>query len=218
MARNVSLGEVIQRAQESRVADIWTAIPAVVQSYDPTTRTADLRPLTLRPVRNVDTEEIEHEELPILPSVPVAFPGAKGFRIEFPIDPGTTGIVVFLTLSAAKWRTGAADGTTPAEPGDQRLHHPGNGVFLPGLLPDTATTPATSVAALTITAAEIRLGDETAPDTAARASTTNARLDALESFMSSHVHHVAAAPGDSDAAAGFSAGGGDVASPTIKIP
>lgn len=175
------------------MADVWTAIPAVVQSYDPTTRTADLRLLTLRPVRNVDTDETEHEELPILPSVPVAFPGAKGFRIEFPIDPGTTGLVVFLTLSAAKWRTGAADGTTPAEPGDQRLHHPGNGVFFPGLLPDTATTPATSVAALTITAAEIRLGDETASDFAALASLVMDRLNTIQNAHDTHKHGGAAA-------------------------
>lgn len=214
MARSVTLGELVQRGQESRLEDVWTAAPAVVQSYDPATRTADLRPLTLRPVRNLDTDETEHEEIPILPSVPVAFPGAAGFRIEFPINPGTTGLVVFLTRSAAKWRTGAADGATPAEPGDLRLHHPGNGVFYPGLLPDTAATPATAAPALTITAAEIRLGDETAADAAARASTTNARLDALEAFANNHTH----ASNGTPPSPLLTPGGGDVASPSIKIP
>lgn len=158
-----------------------------VEKYDPVTRTADIRVLVKRPIRNVDTDETEHEELPILPSIPVCFPGAGtdgAIMISWPIAVGTLGLVLVQTLSGAKWRTGPANGAQPQEPGDQRTHHPGNARFLPGILTDTASTPATAVNALVIAAPEVRLGDHTAIDPVALEPASQANLDALVSAIS----------------------------------
>lgn len=221
MGLNVDLGELIHRAQESRLEDVWTALPGAVESYDPATRTANVRPLVRRPVTNVDTGETEHEDLPVLPSVPVLFPGAAGGLVQicWPIAKDTTGLLVVLTYSAAAWRTGAGGGGQAREPGDRRTHHPGNVVFLPGWLPDTRARDANAVNALVLEAPEVRLKAHDAADPVARSSTTNARLDALEAFASSHVHSGVTAGSDpSGTAAGFTPGGGDVGSPDVKVP
>ena len=177
---DVSLTELIQRAQESRLTDVWTAIPGAVESYDPTTRTADVRPLVKRPIFSESADGFMHEELPILPSIPVLFPMAGPSMITFPIPVGATGLVVIMTLSAHQWRGGATGSPTdPAEPGDHRLHHPGNAVFIPGIVPDGTSTPATAENALVVEAPEVRLGDHTATDLVALKSLVEARFAAL---------------------------------------
>lgn len=217
MARNVGLAELVSLAQESRLSDVWTAMPGVVQSYDPTTRTADIRACVRRPIENVDTGEIEHEDLPILPSVPVLFPGAKGgIMMSWPIAQNTTGLLLVLTLSAAKWRSGADDGKFPAEPGDLRMHHPANVVFLPGWIPDTASTPATAEPALVVAASEVRLGDHTATDFVALAPATDARLDALEDFAANHTHGGVTTGSGSTGTAPGAPSGASVAATQVK--
>lgn len=190
MGETVHLADVIGRAQESRLADLWTASIGIVESYDATTRTADVRPLLLRPIENGDTGAIDHEKIPILPSVSVLFPSSPFGGFSWPIPKGTTGLLVFLTLSPAKWRVGAADGGTEAEPGDLRLHHPAHAVFVPGLVPDTASTPRTAENAIVVEGADVRLGAYDASDFVALASLVKARLDALQAAHDGHKHAV----------------------------
>lgn len=214
MARDVSLAELFTGALDSRAADVWTAAPGRVESYDPTTRTANVRVMTTRPVSNVDTDEVTHEELPILPSVPVCFPGAAGgILISWPIAVGTTGLLVFLTRSAGAWQTGAASGALPRDPGDLRLHHPGNCVFYPGLVPDTASTPATAQNALVVAAPEVRLGDHTAVDMVALDALVEARVDAFAAKYNAHKH---ASSGDPPGAGDLAATSGAVGATKVK--
>jgi hypothetical protein len=156
--------DVLRRILESRVADIETVGPGVVHSYDAATRTADVRPMTKRPIADED-DEIQHEELPIVPSCPVIFPGSGAFRITFPIKKGDGGALIHLKWSAAKWRSG--DGSKPTEPGDVRMHHLGAAIFLPGWDPDTIAIAATSEDAMVLVtdaATELRLRAHDATD------------------------------------------------------
>lgn len=130
------LAELIRKAMEHRLADVRTAMPARVQSYDVTTQTVDVSPL-VREITETAGDDIE-EALPVIPSVPVAFPRAGGFFVTFPIVPGDTGQIVICDRSIDQWRTRGSQSFTPeygyaVHPLDKRRHGLAGAVFYPGL-------------------------------------------------------------------------------------
>lgn len=130
------LAELIRKAMEHRLADVRTAMPVRVKSYDVDAQTVDVIPL-VREITETDGDDIE-EALPVIPSVPVAFPRAGGFFITFPIVPGDTGQVVICDRSIDQWRTRGSDSFTPdhgyaVHPLDKRRHGLSGAVFYPGL-------------------------------------------------------------------------------------
>lgn len=145
--------EVIARALESRLLDVWTATAGEVVTYDATARKADVRPTLRRPIFSKDGELVQ-EDLPIIPAVPVLFLRAGSTLITFPISSGTTGLLIFLHLPVDNWlvKGEASDAT------DLRLHHPGSAVFLPGLSPDTNATSQGADPALVLESTAIKLG------------------------------------------------------------
>lgn len=151
----ISLAELITRALESRLGDVWTALPGMIQTYDPATCTADVQPVIKRPIPT-ETEELTHEDLPIIPNVPVAFPRGSGgtFAITWPLVPGDHVMLVFTTLAMGQWRTKGI----PTEPGDVRLHGLGSCMAYPGIGPDAQLLPGAVLPALVVDAPAIMLG------------------------------------------------------------
>lgn len=130
------LAEVLRKVMEHRLADVRTAMPVRVESYDLTTQTVDVVPL-VREITETEGDDIE-EALPVIPSVPVAFPRAGGFFITFPIVPGDTGQIVICDRSIDQWRTRGSDSFTSdygyaVHPLDKRLHGLSGAAFYPGL-------------------------------------------------------------------------------------
>ena len=113
---------------DSRFSDVHTALPAKVMSYDKDAQQADIKPLIKRVIRTRLGSPVE-EELPIIPGVPVAFPGANGFFISFPVVPGDTGMLIFCERNIDRWRENGND----VNPGDQRCHGLAGATFHPGL-------------------------------------------------------------------------------------
>lgn len=181
----ISDAELIRRALDSRQLEIETSTIGRVEDYDPITRTADVRPLVKRPIPTT-AGEIAHEELPILPGIPVLFPGAGyehnavKWAITWPIEKGNTGLVVALKMSAARWRESSPTvDIPPVEPGDTRPHHIANTVFIPGLWPDKASSPSTAVQALCVVGEEIRIGSHLAAELVAMASYVEDRIQTI---------------------------------------
>lgn len=139
----------------SRISDIETAAVGIVVAYDPTTRTADVQLATRRPTPTEDGE-IVNTDRNVLPSVPVMFPGSGSVNVTWPIDVGTTGLVVTLRYSAQTWR--ASDGSLPTDPVDVRAHHESNSVFFPGWKPDAAIVLGATQNAYVIDAPMVHLG------------------------------------------------------------
>lgn len=148
-----TIQEVIARALESRIADVWTAMPGEVVSYDSTARKAYVQPTMRRPIETEEGELVQ-EDLPIIPAVPVLFTRAGSTLITFPIAAGDTGLLIFLHLPADSWLTSGEN----ANATDLRMHHPSSAVFLPGFSPDTNPTAQGADPALVIEATEIKLG------------------------------------------------------------
>lgn len=127
-SRNSTLQDLLARFRSSLVADLHTALPGKIVRYDASTQKADVQLLIKE--RYIDeTGATQARELPVIPAVPVQFPGAGGYRITFPVANNDTGLVVFSEASLDKWLV--SGGTV--DPSDDRRHDITDAVFLPGL-------------------------------------------------------------------------------------
>lgn len=182
--------EIIRRAIESRLADVWTAIPGRVEKYDAATQTADITPVVRRPVTKAN-DDLIHDDLPVVPNVPVLFPRGGGASITWPLQAGDHVQLIFQTLSFAQWRE---SGET-SDPGDLRLHCLGNAVCVPGLGSNAQTLPAAELPAMVLEHAEIRLGIG-ATDFVALASKVTENIQRIYDA----INGAAVSPGDGGAA------------------
>lgn len=127
--------ELITRALESRVADIYTAGPGIVQAYYPDSQTADILPGVKRAIGTLEDDTV-YEDLPIVPNVKVCFPRGGAFQITWPLNPGDSVILLSTHFGLGQWRQG--DNSQTVEPGDLRLHSLGSSLALPMLAIDSA--------------------------------------------------------------------------------
>lgn len=153
MAYTPSLEEIITLAGDERMRSLFVALPGKVVSRDLSDNTVDVEIQVRIPVLT-DDDETAHEELPILPAVPVMFQMSGPFSITFPIAAGDTGLVLAMSYSISQW----LDSGAVSNPGDTRISHISNAVFLPGLCPKADIPAAASVNALVLEAAEVRVG------------------------------------------------------------
>lgn len=121
--------DLIRAHIEHALAQVHTAMPCRVQSYDAALQVVDLVPLVRCAVHDPDGG-ITHEDYPVLPCVPVVFPRTTDHFIAFAIQPGDMGIALFCEDAIGHWRVGGGDVT---DPGFLGRHHLGSGVFIPGL-------------------------------------------------------------------------------------
>lgn len=173
MTMTPTLAEVLQVAMDEYHSDVWVALPGRVESYDATTRKASVAPITRRAYSDEDGTRVA-ERLPVVPDVPVLFPGAGAFSITWPLSVGDTGLLVFTSASLDVWlATGASD----VDPNDARRSTLTDGVFLPGLRPFASPGSATHATAMVLESS----GEIHAGGTAALA--TKADLDALKTAI-----------------------------------
>lgn len=191
------LQDIVLAALDDRASRIYTAFPAKVIDYDSTSQTATLRPVMKRALFTED-DDLEHEQLPDLPNVPIAFPRSlSGFAITWPIAAGDYVEVLVQMYSFAQWRRTSEI----SEPGDLRLHHLSNAIAIPTLAPNANPIPASQAGAnaLVIEGVEIRLGAD-ATDFVALSSKVTTELNAIKNAIS----HIVFTPGS---------GGGSLTNP-----
>ena len=178
-----SLATVIREAIETKLVDVHTGMPGRVESYDEEAQTANIRPLIKRVLREVDGSRVP-EELPVLPSVPVAFPGSGGFSMTWPLAPGDTGMLLFSEMSIDRWRTT----NEVIDPGDGRRHGLSGAMFVPGLRAQSGKLPGAAVSATAmVMRPNVILGDSTASEPIVLGS-------ALNTWLSTHTHSSAMGP------------------------
>lgn len=90
------------RAFKSRQATIWTAIPGIIQSFDPVTMTAVVQP-AIKAVVFQENGNATDVPLPLLLDCPVQFPGGGGFTHTFPVADGDECLVVFASRCIDAW-------------------------------------------------------------------------------------------------------------------
>lgn len=126
--------DVLGEFERKLLDGIHTAMPGRIESYDPATQRADVRPLIRQRIPKADTDEREHvyEDLPIIPSVRVLHPRGGGAFVHLPIATGDTVLLVFCSSGIGHWEAG--DGSVQ-DAGDERRHHPAHAVAIPGMYP-----------------------------------------------------------------------------------
>lgn len=116
---------------DARAQEVHTAIPARVEAYDPATQKVDAKPLVQRRVLGANGAEAV-EPIPIVASVPVAFPRGGGFFLSFPLQVGDLVLLVFTERSLDKWLDGRGEEVDPV---DLRTHDLSDAVAIPGVYP-----------------------------------------------------------------------------------
>lgn len=123
-----SLAQTFATLQTSLRRSMWTALPGRVQSFDATKQSADIEPLVHDTWEGEDGSS-QTGPLPVIPSVPVSFPGSGGWRVTFPVAKGDTGLLIFCSRSIDRWLSEGGS----VDPRDERTHDLSDAVFVPGL-------------------------------------------------------------------------------------
>ena len=193
--RNTTLQDLLSRFRESLLADLHTSLPGKVVKYDAATQKADVQPL----IKERYTDEsgaAQARELPVIPAVPVQFPGSGGYRITFPVVAGDVGLIVFSEASLDKWLV--SGGTV--DPADDRRHDLTDAVFLPGLRDfghalanaptDRATFGKDDGLQIHVDGSKIRIGTTTAVqlEKHPNGETLKSILDTLIAWANTHTH------------------------------
>jgi hypothetical protein len=222
--RGPTLPRVIARAIEAGLVELRVAIPARVVGYDATKQRVDVQPLIQRVT--LDEEDARHVETdPVVPGVPLMFPGGAGYRITFPISdghlvvdgatlPATTGTLFFADASLDRWLSG---GGGIVDPEIDHAHALTDGIFVPGLRPfgaalascptDHATAGADAGVQIHFRGSTITIGDEAGSDFVALAQKVLDELNAIKAAFSGHLHAPGSYTTPSGAVTGTSAPG-----------
>jgi hypothetical protein len=113
------------RALQSR---IWTALPGIVQRFDPLKMTVDVQPSVNGRGRATDGS-VTPLRMPVLPDCPVLWQGGGGVTLTFPIAVGDECLVIFGARSIdAWWLLGGVQ-----DPPEARMHNLSDGFALVGV-------------------------------------------------------------------------------------
>jgi hypothetical protein len=126
-----TLASTIKQGVDNRLKDLHTAIPGIVETFDPVTQLATVQPAIRRIfiTRDAGNETLIPSDLPILINVPVVFPRGGGFSLTFPVVKGDECLLVFCERSMDNWHeTGEVK-----VPGARRFHSLSDATALVGL-------------------------------------------------------------------------------------
>jgi hypothetical protein len=127
-------------------SNIWTSLPGIIQSYDPTKVTATVQPAVQAQIRAPDGTW-SNVSLPVCLDVPVFFPWGGGYGVTLPLEAGDEGGLLFSSRCIDSWWQNG--GVQPQA--ELRLHNLSDGMFIPGLFSNSrvpSPNPATGVAQL----------------------------------------------------------------------
>jgi hypothetical protein len=105
------LNRLLREAWEYNMTNIHTSFPGKVVSYDPATRRADIQPSLKR--RLPDGSFVD---FPIIPDVPVLFPGTSEYTIHFPLKKDDEVDVRVCERSTDVWRDSGDKGIEDPDP------------------------------------------------------------------------------------------------------
>ena len=79
--------EIHRTANDALQAQLWTALPGIIQSFNAAAMTVVVQPAIMGTM--TDEHGVKSNvSLPVIPDVPVVFPGGGGFTLTFPIAAG----------------------------------------------------------------------------------------------------------------------------------
>jgi hypothetical protein len=149
-----TLADIFDGFRRTLLGDLHVAMPGRVRIYNAASQTADVIPCVRGWIVGAD-EETVHEELPIIPNVPIAWTRGGGFSLSFPLrGDGWNGEnslgdhvwLVFNECCIAQWRQSG----TLSNPGDLSRSSISYPFAIPAAAPDAQalTDPGSNLEAV----------------------------------------------------------------------
>jgi hypothetical protein len=129
----MSMQSVLDSYMAGALSSVHTALPGKVLSYDEVKHRAKVKPATRMLMDNG-----VKIELPELLDVPIIFPSAKSFDLEFPLDKDDGVLLIFQELDISEWK---ADESTPTAVTSSRFNLD-SAIAIPGMFPKKQTGKA----------------------------------------------------------------------------
>ncbi|WP_186211647.1 Gp138 family membrane-puncturing spike protein [Burkholderia gladioli] len=143
LLRYGDLQAALQTVMAAQRADLWTALPGVIESFDAGAQTCTVQ-LAISVQVRADDGSLSSEPLPLLTDCPVQFPSGGNCTMTFPVTRGDECLVVFASRCIdAWWQSGAVQ-----EQAEVRMHSLSDGFVLlgfrsqPRVLANVSTTSA----------------------------------------------------------------------------
>lgn len=130
--RSFDLQELIRSAMDARQMKIWTAIPGIIDSYDPEAMTCSAHPAVQARVTSLSADKqsttTAFRDIPPFHDCPVVFPSGGGYTLTFPLTAGDECLMIFAHRGIDFWwQQGGSQ-----RPAEARMHNPSDGFILPG--------------------------------------------------------------------------------------
>ncbi|WP_027188682.1 Gp138 family membrane-puncturing spike protein [Desulfovibrio cuneatus] len=119
--------EAMRVALDGRQLEMWTALPGLVNSFNPAAMTVSVQPAIKGWVQQ-ETGKVQEVNLPLLVDVPVVFPCGGGFSLTHPVKKDDECLVVFASRCIDGWWQGGGIGSRP----DERMHDLSDGFAIVG--------------------------------------------------------------------------------------
>lgn len=119
---------LLEQFVNAKQSQMWTALPAIVQEFDPETLTCVCQPTIKGRIKKPDGT-IELVDMPLLLDCPVVFPHAGGCSLTFPVKQGDECLVVFSSRGIDFWWQ--QGGVQP--PPEPRMHDLSDGFAILGV-------------------------------------------------------------------------------------
>lgn len=94
--------EALKTMMDGRQSSIWTAMPGIIESFDPETMTAEVQ-IALQGKQLKPDGTTSDVTISILPDVPIVFPGGGDYILTFPVKKGDECLVVFSSRCMDSW-------------------------------------------------------------------------------------------------------------------
>lgn len=125
--RNTTLSEAILAAFQGLKAEIWNALPGIIQSFDPAKMTAVVQP-SIQALWRDPLGNQTWQTMPLCLDVPVMFPGGGGCTMTFPLVEGDECLLIFASRCIDAWWQSGGIGVQA----EMRMHDLSDGFCLPG--------------------------------------------------------------------------------------
>lgn len=115
-------------AQDGHQSRIWTAMPAIVQSFNLSTMTCVCQ-IAIQGRYEDQDGNVNFVNIGVIQDVPIVFPSAGGFTITFPVAAGDEVLVIFASRCIDSWWQ---NGGVQNKPMEYRMHDLSDGFAIPG--------------------------------------------------------------------------------------
>lgn len=120
--------ETLRIALDNKQAQIWTAMPGIIQSFDPVAMTCVIQPAISGLLLQIDGT-YKTVQMPLLLDCPVMFPSGGGATLTFPIKQNDECLIIFASRCIdAWWQLGGIQGQA-----EYRMHDISDGFAFVGV-------------------------------------------------------------------------------------